>query len=232
LAAKTQENRSMDVVLEIGKKRTFASALDWPGWSRSGPDEAAALRNLIGYAQRYRRAIEIADFGFTPPGDLSAFTIVERLPGNVGTDFGAPNVAPAADEAPPDQAALERLQALLKAIWQSFDATVQSAEGKALRTGPRGGRDLDKIVQHVFGAEQGYLVRLGGSLSPEEKKAEPRQGFAALRQAILNTLGPAARGELPQVGPRGGARWSARFYVRYAAWHLLDHAWEIEDRIL
>jgi hypothetical protein len=223
----------MDVVLEIGKKRTFASALDWPGWCRSGPNDAAALQTLFGYAHRYRRAIESARLGFTPPGDLTAFTIVERLPGNVGTDFGAPNVAPAADEAPPDQAALERLQALLKAIWQSFDATVQSAEGKALRTGPRGGgRDLDKIVQHVFGAEQGYLVRLGGSLSPEEKKAEPRQGFAALRQAILNTLGPAARGELPRVGPRGGARWSARFYVRYAAWHLLDHAWEIEDRIL
>lgn len=41
----------MDVYLEIGKKRTFASALDWPGWCRSAPDEAAALHNLYGYAQ-------------------------------------------------------------------------------------------------------------------------------------------------------------------------------------
>jgi hypothetical protein len=223
----------MDVVLEIGKKRTFASALDWPGWCRSGPNDAAALQTLFGYAHRYRRAIESARLGFTPPGDLTAFTIVERLPGNVGTDFGAPNVAPSADEDPVDELAMERLQALLQAVWLSFDAVVLSAQGKTLRTGPRGGgRDLGKIVAHVFEAEQAYLYRLGGKLSPEEKKADPFLGFAALRQAILNTLGPAARGELPQVGPRGGARWSARFYVRYAAWHLLDHAWEIEDRIL
>lgn len=150
----------------------------------------------------------------------------------MGTDFGAPTVAPSADELPVDESALERLQTLLQAIWLTFDAAVQSAQGKALRTGPRGGgRDLDKIIQHVFEAEQAYLYRLGGKLTHEEKSAEPRQGFVALRQVILNTLGPAARGELPRVGPRGGARWSPRFYVRYAAWHLLDHAWEIEDRI-
>jgi hypothetical protein len=222
----------MKVYLEIGKKRIFASALDWPGWCRSGLDEGAALQALFDYAPRYARAIESARLGFTPPGDPAAFTIIERLPGNVGTDFGAPNVAPSADEAPVDPAALERLQALLQAIWQAFDAAVQSAEGKALRSGPRGGgRDLAKIVQHAYEAEQAYLYRLGGKLSPEEKKAAPAQGFPALRQAVLDSLGPAARGELPRVGPRGGARWSPRFYARYAAWHLLDHAWEIEDRI-
>ena len=32
------------------------------------------------------------------------------------------------------------------------------------------------------------------------------------------------------AGPRGGKRWSARYFVRRAAWHVLDHAWEIEDR--
>jgi hypothetical protein len=34
----------VDVVLEIGKKRTFAVALDWPGWTRRGRDEESALR--------------------------------------------------------------------------------------------------------------------------------------------------------------------------------------------
>lgn len=223
----------MDVFLEIGKKRIFASALDWPGWCRSGKDETAALQALYEYTHRYSRAIETAHLSFTPPGNLSAFTIVERLAGNAGTDFGAPSVAPFADSAPLDEATLERLQALLQAVWLSFDAAVQSAEGRALRTGPRGGgRDLDRILQHTFEAEQAYLNRLGGKLSPQVKQAEPRQGFPILRQAVLDTLGPAARGELPTVGPRGGARWSPRFYVRYAAWHLLDHAWEIEDRIL
>jgi hypothetical protein len=223
----------MDVYLETGKTRTFAAAIDWPGWCRSGKDETLALQALFDYAPRYQRAIAGARLDFTPPTDLSAFSVVERLTGNAGTDFGAPSVTPSADHAPLEAGELERLQALLQAVWLSFDAAVQMAEGRSLRTGPRGGgRDLDKIVQHVFDAEQAYLNRLGGKLSPEEKKADPRRGFATLRQAVLNTLGPAARGELPGVGPRGGARWGARFYVRYAAWHLLDHAWEIEDRIL
>jgi hypothetical protein len=27
------------------------------------------------------------------------------------------------------------------------------------------------------------------------------------------------------------SRWPPRYVVRRAAWHVLDHAWEIEDRI-
>ena len=38
-----QASNSIDVYLEIGKKRTFAGAIDWPGWCRSGRDEGAAL---------------------------------------------------------------------------------------------------------------------------------------------------------------------------------------------
>jgi hypothetical protein len=38
-------------------------------------------------------------------------------------------------------------------------------------------------------------------------------------------------GELPDFGPRGGERWPALFAIRRSAWHALDHAWEIEDRL-
>jgi hypothetical protein len=48
------------------------------------------------------------------------------------------------------------------------------------------------------------------------------------RQAALAA---GARGELPERGPRGGARWTPRSFVRRVAWHVLDHAWEIEDRL-
>jgi hypothetical protein len=220
----------MDVALETGKKRVFASALDWPGWCRGGKDEDSALQALLAYAPRYGQAIEIAGLGFQPPEAASAFKVVERLTGGSGTDFGAPNTPPSADARPLSAAELARLQALLQACWRAFDAAVQAAEGKELRQGPRGGgRDLQRIVLHALEAEMAYLTRLGGSL--KGKWADPRQGFAPLRQAILETLGSAVRGALPRFGPRGGARWTARFYVRYAAWHLLDHAWEIEDRI-
>ena len=43
----TTSSRQIPVALEIGKKRIFASALDWPGWTRSGRDEAAALAALL-----------------------------------------------------------------------------------------------------------------------------------------------------------------------------------------
>jgi len=42
----------VEVALEVGSKRTFATALDWPGWCRSGRDEAGALDALLAYAPR------------------------------------------------------------------------------------------------------------------------------------------------------------------------------------
>ena len=38
-----QSLNKFDVYLETGKKRTFAGAIDCPGWCRSGRDEASAL---------------------------------------------------------------------------------------------------------------------------------------------------------------------------------------------
>jgi hypothetical protein len=222
----------MDVWVEVGKKRTFAGALDWPGWCRGGKDEGSALQTLLEYGSRYGQAIETARLSFKPPEDASAFTIVERLQGNSGTDFGAPNVAPSSDAAPVGEADLQRFQRLLEALWRSFDAAVRQAEGRELRKGPRGGgRDLERIVRHVLEADLAYLTQLGGRFEGEKKQADPQETFEPLRQAILTALSEAARGELPRVGPRGGQRWTPRFYIRYSAWHLLDHTWEIADRL-
>ncbi len=44
-----------EVYLEVGQKKTFAGALDWPGWCRSAGDEGAALAALIAYAPRYAK---------------------------------------------------------------------------------------------------------------------------------------------------------------------------------
>jgi hypothetical protein len=40
------------------------------------------------------------------------------------------------------------------------------------------------------------------------------------------------RGDIPLTGPRGGALWAPRYFVRRVAWHTVDHLWEIEDRIV
>lgn len=219
----------LDIYLEIGSRRTFAAALDWPGWCRMGRDEAAALRALFEYGPRYARILRSARLGFQTPGDISALAVVERLKGNATTDFGAPDLAPAGDARPLDDAELRRLQALLKACWRALDAAVARARGKPLRTGPRGGgRTLDGIFRHVLEAEAAYLSQLGGKAPPSESwslSPEP------IRRAILKTLTASAHGEIAPYGPRGGKRWLPRHFVRREAWHVLDHVWEIEDRL-
>jgi hypothetical protein len=226
-----QSTSKIDVYLEIGQKRTFAGAVDWPGWCRGARDEAGALQALFDYGQRYDQVLRSARLGFQAPADTSAFTVVERLEGNATTDFGAPSIAPASDTKPVDDAELERLQKLLKACWQAFDAAVQTATGKELRKGPRGGgRDLEGITRHVLGAEAGYLSGLGWKVKQGEAE-ELSEELARTREAVLNALASAAHGEIPARGPRGGVRWTPRYFVRRAAWHVLDHIWEIEDRL-
>jgi len=223
---------NLDGYLETGQKRTFAGALDWPGWCRSGRDEASALQALFEYASRYARVLNTAQLDFSAPSNLSAFTVVERLEGNATTDFGAPGAIPSSDALPVDAAELQRLQALLQACWHAFDAAVLLAAGKELRKGPRGGgRDVDKIVQHVLESDGGYLSSLGWKLKLDETTAAG-QRLPLTRQAVLDGLAAAARGEIESRGLRGGLRWPPRYFVRRLAWHVLDHAWEIEDRML
>lgn len=223
---------AVDVYLEIGKKRTFAGAIEWPGWCRSGRDEDAALQALFDYGPRYAQVLRPAQFGFQPPVHASQLNATDRVEGNATTDFGAPAIAPANDQRPVDEIELQRLQDLLKACWKSFDKIAADAYGKHLRKGPRGGgRELDGIIRHVLGGEAGYLAQLGGKYKINEED-DPQVELSRLREDILKTLASAARGDLPERGPRGGLHWSPRYFVRRAAWHVLDHAWEIEDRAL
>jgi hypothetical protein len=228
----TRSSNNIDVYLEIGKKRTFAGAIDWPGWCRIGRDEGSALQALVDYGPRYARILSATPLGFQPPAATSALVVVEQLEGNATTDFGAPAVAPSSDTRPVDDAELQRFQTLLQACWRAFDATVQAAAGKELRKGPRGGgRDLEEIVRHVLDADVGYLARLAWKLEKSEEEEDLSDEFGRTRQAILNALAVAVRGEVPARGPRGGVIWTPRYYVRRVAWHVLDHTWEIEDRV-
>jgi hypothetical protein len=220
---------SVQVYLECGAKRTFAAALDWPGWCRQGPNETDALAALLAYGPKYASILAGTRLGFVAPKALGQLVVVERLPGTPTTDFGAPGVAPTVDHdrscAP---AELKRFEKILRAGWRAFDEAVKSARGKTLATGPRGGgRSLDAIVTHVIEADASYLTGVGWKAP---KAAKPEDQLAATREAILAALKASATGEIPTQGPRGGARWSARYFVRRVAWHVMAHAWEIERR--
>ena len=206
----------MRVYLEVGQKRAFACALEWPGYARAGRDADAALEALDAYAPRYAAAVKAARAGFKAP---ARFSVVERLRGDATTEFGAPGKIPRWDLTPPDATELKRTARIMRAIWSAFDAGVAEAKGATLATGPRGGgRTLAKIADHVLEAEAAYLTALGGRARGD------------VRDAFVEALGQRARGELPGTGPRGGKRWPARYAARRAAWHVLDHLWEVEDR--
>lgn len=219
----------VNVYLECGAKRTFAAALDWPGWCRQGSNETKALAALFAYGPRYSSIIAGTRLGFVAPKDLTRLVVVERLPGTPTTDFGAPSVAPTVDQDRScDAAELTRFEKILRAGWCAFDEAVNSARGKTLATGPRGGgRSLDAMVTHVTGADAGYLTAVGWKAP---KAANPSEQLVATREAILAALKASASGELPAQGPRGGFRWSARFFVRRVMWHVTAHTWEIERR--
>jgi hypothetical protein len=224
----------MDVVLETGKSRTFASALDWPGYSRSGKTEDTALAALVAYGPRYRAALG-PDLGFRPPSGVEDLRVVERLAGGSGTDFGVPSAEAAADTRPVDEDELARLTGILRAAWAAFDQAATTAVGRELRTGPRGGgRDLQKMIDHVLGGEEAYLTRIGGSgRDVPPRNADIPARMAAVRDLAVESLADRARGVPLRENPRRtGKTWSVRYFVRRSAWHALDHAWEIEDRVL
>jgi len=219
------------IFIESGKKKTFAGAVAWPGWCRWGQNEASALQALMECAPRYARVFTGTGVEFQPPAQRAELTIVERTNGNITTDFGAPDSILSADHDPLDESHSGFFSAVLDGCWQAFDRAVLAARGKELRTGPRGGgRDLEKIMQHVLGADQAYLRKLAWKYRWIQDAPLSEQ-MTQTRQAVLEAIAAGVRQELPNQGPRGGKVWPVRFFVRRLAWHTLDHAWEIEDRL-
>ena len=181
---------------------------------------------MFDYAPRYARVVK--GLGFEAPTAIEQLEIRERLQGDASTDMGSlSGNAPTYDSKPLHQQDHEQLIRILEACWQALDRAARTAHGKELRKGARGGgRKLDDIVQHVLDGEGGYLRRL------EYKRDKQAEKDARLsRKAMLEALAASARGEVPEEGPRGGKRWTGRYFVRREAWHVLDHAWEIEDRM-
>jgi hypothetical protein len=207
------------VGLETSRLKSFASALDWPGWSRPGKTPEAAVDALLSYAPRY--AVVAARAGLPLATDGLDAEVVEQLDGDATTAFGAPSITFTADRAPSDAAEAKRIAALVRAGWTAFDETAASAPAE-LRKGPRGGgRDTARMIEHVVGAEQGYATRLGVRVRmPDPSDAD---AVAALRAAILAPLGRPSDGSPID-------RWTQRYAARRIAWHAIDHAWEIEDR--
>ncbi len=149
--------------------------------------------------------------------------MTQRITGDASTDFGVPGKAAKNDTDPLPKSEAERLASLVTSAWAVFDGVVAKAPAQ-LRKGPRGGgRDRDKIVDHILDAEGAYVRKLGLRIPRPDR--DDTKAVAAFRKAITEVLRKPSKGT-----PLVEKGWPQRYAARRIAWHLLDHAWEIEDR--
>jgi hypothetical protein len=203
------------VSTETAAKKAFATAIDWPGWSRSGKTAELAIEALVSYAERYARIARLAGEK-SPTGAKLEVGVVERLGGGGGTEFGVPSNVTESDRRPTSVDEADRLARLVEAAWKTLER-VAAAAPEELRKGPRGGgRNTAKVVAHVVGADEAYAREMGIKL---------KAPIGRLRAAMLDLLREPSDGS-----PLADRRWTARYAAHRIAWHALDHAWEIEDR--
>ncbi|HEX5589083.1 MAG TPA: hypothetical protein VFX65_02180 [Candidatus Limnocylindrales bacterium] len=209
------------VAIEETSKKSFATAIDWPGWSRSGKTVAGALEALRAYADRYRIVARLAGVDF--PADDLELEVYETATGGTGTEFGVPSRVTDADRRPTTAADAERLAALVEATWTRLAAIAQDSP-EILRKGPRGGgRDRTKMLGHVVEADSAYAREIG--LASKPPAPDDARAVADLRASMLDVLRTPSDGS-----PIAGRKWTARYAAHRIAWHALDHAWEMEDR--
>jgi hypothetical protein len=214
--------KPVGVSIEATPKKSFATAVDWPGWSRSAKAEALAIETLASYAERYAPVAKLAGEAFDDPDRLE-LDVVERTEGGASTEFGVPGNVTKHDRRPVSAKEADRLARLVDAAWRTFDKVAKGAPSD-LRKGPRGGgRNTSKIVDHVLGSDHAYAREMGLRLPPPDPT--DRATVEALRAAMMDVLRQKSDGS-----PLAGRKWTTRYAAHRIAWHALDHAWEIEDR--
>lgn len=143
--------------------------------------------------------------GFRP----GTVKVVATIAGPPAMNDWAPSVPGPGEDRTPTAKQLTALEL----CWAAFDRAV-AASSEQLRKGPRGGgRDRDAIADHVREAERSYGRKVGVRVPPRTPWAEQRTELLA---GLRKPAGP----------------WLPRYAVRRIAWHVLDHAWEIEDKSL
>ena len=216
-------------VIEHGPKdrKAVAFSLDWPGWSRGAKSGELALATLEAYRRRYRPVASLAGMAveFDAAGPLE---VVEDRVGTGSTDFWGISFSPSsAEQGPMDEADLERGITLLRACWAFFDG-VAARVSPELRKGPRGGgRDRDRIIRHTVRTESEDFAKQVGLRIPEGAALTP-DGLRRHREAYVAAMRAYNAGEVT----RRMRSWTLPFLVRHSAFHVLDHAWEMEDKDL
>ena len=218
----------MRVVVERGPKgkKSVAFALDWPGWSRGASSPELALERLEVYRERYRPVALASGLGRRRDA-TGPFEIVEDRIGTSSTDFWGISFSPSSFEQDPmDPAELDRKVRIVQACWAYFDQ-VASRVSAELRTGPRGGgRDRDQIVRHTVRNEIEQFAKRLGRPVPDPVSLTP-EAIRDHRATYVDAMHAYRRGDLKPM-----RTWTLAFLVRHTGYHVMDHAWEMEDKDL
>ena len=155
--------------------------------------------------------------------------IVEDRIGTGSTDFWGISFSPSSTEHDTlSDAELERRLTLLQAAWAYFD-DIAARVSTEMRAGPRGGgRDRDKIIRHVIRVESLDFAKQVGVLEEDDGVALTP---VALRQHRANFVAGMRDYNAGKVAKQMRS-WTLPFLIRHAAFHTLDHAWEMEDKDL
>jgi hypothetical protein len=215
-------------VVERGPKgkKAVAFAIDWPGWSRGAKTPELALATLESYRERYRPVAVAARMAkeFDAAGPLD---VVEDRVGTPSTDFWAISFSPSSfEQEPMDDAELDRKIKLLRACWSFFDGTAARVSAD-MRKGPRGGgRDRTQIYRHTIRNESEEFAKRVGLRVPEEGALSP-DGLRDFRKAYVAAMRAYNAGEGKRM-----RSWNLPFLIRHSGYHMMDHAWEMEDKDL
>jgi hypothetical protein len=215
---------ALRVILEIGKKRrVVAAAMDWPGLDRWATSEDDAIAKLTTYLDRYAPVAERAGMAdaFARARDVE---VVERVPGSSSTDFwGIAHVPSQIEREVLSADDLDRRLALLEACWSHFDEVTSAAPRELRPQGRSGGWARDEIIRHVVVNEPEQFSRKVEVRTPREVVTTP-DGLAVHRLAYLDAI------RAYNEDGRPARTWPIQFLIRRTAHHVMDHAWEIEDR--
>jgi hypothetical protein len=215
---------TLRVILEIGKKRrVVAGAMDWPGLDRWGTSDDDAVDKLLTYVPRYAGVAERAGMAtaFARARDVE---VIERVPGSSSTDFwGIAHVPSQIERDVLPAADLDRRLDLLQACWAYFD-DVAARVSAELRPGARGGgRSREQIIRHVYANEPEQFSRKIEVRTPREVVLTP-DGLKAHRREYLEAI------RAYNAEGKPARTWPIQFLIRRTAHHVMDHAWEMEDR--
>ena len=219
----------MKLLIEQGpkQKRFVGFAPDWPGFERNGKTEHDLLEKLEAYLPRYTRVAARAGQE-APFLSQNHIEVIGRYPGNTSTDYwGVSHVPAACDKELPSAVEWERRLSLLAAAWAEFDMIAARVSSELQRGSRGGGRMRDEVIGHTWMTEVVQITPKLGLDSKFPALLTPK-GLASHRALLIDAFRRYHQAGKLMVG----RSWTLPFLLRRAAYHVLDHAWEMEDKDL